>query len=172
MKDLVDARYNKTLADSLGLPFFSVRRVWKKLPSNYHESEASLATLELYEPLHSSSPLAPVKWETVHRVVALYGSEPYSRENAIEAFTELLKGITRFERGFSVVGNVVGTAGAVALIVTLKEASSGWATAILHALTAADAGGRLLGRVGALLDKNWQRKKIQAYSGWLDATPL
>jgi len=174
LKDLVDARYNKTVADSLGLPFFSVRRVWKKLPSNYHESKASFAALELYEPLHSSSILAPVTWETVNRVVAPYGSEPYSKENAIEAFKQLLAGIVRYKRSLSIAGAVVSEAGAkVVHSLALKDAAFNWFTVILTALAMAmGIGGFWLGeKAGSLLDKNWQSKKVQAYSGWLDATP-
>jgi hypothetical protein len=172
LKDLVDARYNKTVADSLRIPFLSARRVWDKLPSDYHESDAVAAALEVFEPLADAPHLAAVEWSTLRKAVSVYGAEPVARESAEEAFKDILASITPYKDAVTIGGGVAGIVGGTLIAFALRDAAQGWALSALTLLSEAIGlgSGKIAGELlGKHLDEDWRGRRRKAYLGWLDS---
>jgi hypothetical protein len=172
LKDLVDARYNKTVADSLGIPFMSARRVWHSLPNDYHETEAESASIELLKPMSETPYLAPVEWGTIRRALDIYVKGPASREGASEAFREILASVAPLQNKVALGGATFGLTVAIGIAFALEGAARSWASGILLALGEAISleSGRLVGEVlGKKFDKDWRVKRLEEYSGWIDS---
>jgi hypothetical protein len=172
LKDFVDLRYNRTVADSLGLPFHSARRIWKTLPSRYHQDPALSAALDLFQNLADSKPLAYVNWATMRLALAPYSQREYSKQASVAAFNQLLGSVATHKRALAIGGAIVGTAASVSVTILLQDAASEWARLVLSGLAQVVGLGTgvLAGReTGAVIDKYRAGKHLQSYVGWLDA---
>lgn len=172
LKDLVDGRYNKTVADSLRVPFLSARRVWENLPSDYHESEAVTTGLELFEALADAPIISSVEWSTVRRALSIYGAEPISRESAEEAFKDILAAVAPYKKSVVIGAGAAGIVGGTMVALSLQGAAQGWALLVLTLLSEAIGlgSGKIAGEVlGEQIDDRWRGARLEAYSGWLDS---
>lgn len=171
MKDLIDGRYNRTVADSMKLLLSSSRRFWKTMPNTYHEGTAESQTIELFDDLDTDA-VQPIEWKTLSSALAPYGPTPYSKDQATEAFETVLDSISKHQQSFTIGGAIAGASVSTIIAISLRGAALDWATAAV--MTAAAyigyGSGKDLGRrIGAKLDKRWRGNRLADYAGFQDA---
>jgi hypothetical protein len=173
LKDMVDARYNMTVAYSLNQPFLSARRVWKNLRPTPYELITSPTELALLEPLDARSTLGPIEWNTLAQILRPYSGEQLGKTEALSIFEYLISHIAIYEQKLAVAAMVV-TAGVYTINAVLDGGANAWALTSLQQFFDLTekliTGGSIGARLGSTLTHRWRVKQLRAYSGWLDAT--